>query len=46
MHRIFMAVGLNRFGRDIGLIDMVGKAARVDSPAIRFGFALNNHFSQ
>ena len=25
---------------------MVGKAARVDGPAIRFGFALNNHLSQ
>ena len=39
-----MAINLKRFFCAIGGIGMVGKAARVNSPAICFGLALRNPF--
>ena len=41
-----MAVCFNRFSGSVGLVHMIGKAPRVNRPAVAFGFALNNHLSQ
>ncbi len=43
MHRIFMAVCLDRLGPRIDLIDMVGKTAWIDGPAVSLGLALNDN---
>ena len=41
-----MAVCFDRFSGGVGMIHMIGKAPRVNRPAVAFGFALNNHLSQ
>ena len=46
MHSVFMAIGFNGFGCRIANIDMIGKPARVNRPAIAFCLTLGNHFSK
>ena len=42
MHRIFVAVGLDRLGLGVFEIDMVGETTRIDGPAVGLGLALDD----
>ena len=46
MHRIFVAVGLERFGQTELMVGMGGVAAGIDRPHVPFGFAFGDPFSE
>ncbi len=46
MHRVFMAIGLKRFGQGIIVIGIAGVTARVGSPHVPLCFAVHDPFRQ